>query len=175
MGFLYKIKPWKSTAKHGSNGLNYNATLVLSCGEVTEALLQDVSFDSKNNGDGSTSIYLVGGLVAIFYFPINIGFLIIPIDELIFFRGVAQPPTRFIVSSNSMDGHPQIPAIEAQKWTGVGYHLTRGTCGSSWGLRRLSRLGRVENVGRKHLQKSHIHGPKKASCKQLVTTPFVEG
>ena len=36
---------------------------------------------------------LVGGLVAIFYFPINIGFLI-PIDELIFFRGVNQPPTR---------------------------------------------------------------------------------
>ena len=36
---------------------------------------------------------LVGGLVAIFYFSINIGFLIIPIDELIFFRGVAQPPT----------------------------------------------------------------------------------
>ena len=39
---------------------------------------------------------LVGGLVAIFYFPRNIGFLVlvIPIDELIFFRGVAQPPTR---------------------------------------------------------------------------------
>ena len=29
-----------------------------------------------------------------FYFPRNIGFLIIPIDEVIFFRGVAQPPTR---------------------------------------------------------------------------------
>ena len=38
-------------------------------------------------------IQLVGGLVAIFYFPRNIGFLIIPIDEIIFFRGVAQPPT----------------------------------------------------------------------------------
>ena len=37
--------------------------------------------------------HLDGGLVAIFYFPINIGLLIIPIDELIFFRGVAQPPT----------------------------------------------------------------------------------
>ena len=31
----------------------------------------------------------------IFYFPRNIGFLIIPSDELIFFRGVAQPPTSF--------------------------------------------------------------------------------
>ena len=36
---------------------------------------------------------LVGGLVAISYFRRNIGLLIIPIDELIFFRGVAQPPT----------------------------------------------------------------------------------
>ena len=39
--------------------------------------------------------WLVGGLVAIFYFPRNIGNVIIPIDELIFFRGVAQPPTRW--------------------------------------------------------------------------------
>ena len=41
--------------------------------------------------------FLVGGLVAIFYFPINIGSLIIPIDELIFFRGVglAQQPALF--------------------------------------------------------------------------------
>ena len=33
--------------------------------------------------------YLVGGLVAIFYVPMTIGLLVIPIDELIFFRGVA--------------------------------------------------------------------------------------
>ena len=32
--------------------------------------------------------YLVGGLEHQFYFPRNIGFLIIPIDEIIFFRGV---------------------------------------------------------------------------------------
>ena len=39
-------------------------------------------------------LILVCGLVGIFYFPINIGFLIIPIDEVIFFRGVfPQPPT----------------------------------------------------------------------------------
>ena len=39
-----------------------------------------------------------------FYFPRNIGNVIIPIDELIFFRGVAEPPTRiwFI-------GHSSIP------------------------------------------------------------------
>ena len=39
---------------------------------------------------------LVGGLVAIFGIFPYIGLLIIPIDELIFFRGVAQPPTRLI-------------------------------------------------------------------------------
>ena len=37
--------------------------------------------------------HLVGGLEHQFYFPINIGNVIIPIDEVIFFRGVAQPPT----------------------------------------------------------------------------------
>ena len=38
----------------------------------------------KNRG---IHIYLVGGLVAIFYFPINIGNLIIPNDVHIFQRG----------------------------------------------------------------------------------------
>ena len=43
--------------------------------------------------------WLVGGLVAInFIFPlINRVSIIIPIDELIFFRGVAQPPTRWFI------------------------------------------------------------------------------
>ena len=36
---------------------------------------------------------LVGGLEHDFYFP-YIGNFIIPTDELIFFRGVGQPPTR---------------------------------------------------------------------------------
>ena len=50
------------------------------------------------------SIYLklVGGLVNIVYFPINIGNVIIPINELIFFRGVAQPPTRLATIYHSM-------------------------------------------------------------------------
>ena len=39
-------------------------------------------------------VELVGGLVAIYFIFPYIGLLIIPIDELIFFRGVAQPPTR---------------------------------------------------------------------------------
>ena len=39
---------------------------------------------------------VVGGLEHQFYFPMNLGLLIIPIDELIFFRGVAQkPPTSY--------------------------------------------------------------------------------
>ena len=41
------------------------------------------------------STCLVGGLEHDFYFPINLGKFIIPIDEFIFFRGVAQPPTRY--------------------------------------------------------------------------------
>ena len=50
----------------------------------------------RDDGDLAVGFtFLVGGLVAMFYFPINIGNLIIPVDELIFFRGVAQPPTRF--------------------------------------------------------------------------------
>ena len=42
-----------------------------------------------------TSIYLlVGGLEHEFYFPRNIGLLIIPIDSYIFQRGGPGPPTR---------------------------------------------------------------------------------
>ena len=44
---------------------------------------------------GSPIDVLVGGLVAIFGIFPSIGLLIIPIDELIFFRGVAQPPTSY--------------------------------------------------------------------------------
>ena len=45
--------------------------------------------------------YLVGGLEHLDYFPINIGLLIIPSDELIFFRGVAKnhQPDYFFFSS----------------------------------------------------------------------------
>ena len=43
---------------------------------------------------GCMDYWLVVWLTSIFSFPRNIGLLIIPIDEVIFFRGVAQPPTR---------------------------------------------------------------------------------
>ena len=38
-------------------------------------------------------VYLVGGLEHEFYFPFHIWDVILPIDELIFFRGVGIPPT----------------------------------------------------------------------------------
>ena len=53
-----------------------------------------------------------------FYFPINIGLLIIPIDELIFFRGVAQPPTRY--RSSLLRGNQtwlENPAISKVEWS----------------------------------------------------------
>ena len=46
---------------------------------------------------------LVGGLVAIFYFPINIGFLIIPIDFHIFQRGSNHQPVRILKTNHSMN------------------------------------------------------------------------
>ena len=52
---------------------------------------------ATKGGSWSCNIDLVDGLEHQFYFPINIGLLIIPIDELIFFRGVAQPPTSVIL------------------------------------------------------------------------------
>ena len=44
-----------------------------------------------------SAVYVsVGALVAILYFPLNIGNVIIPIDEIVFFRGVAQTPTSYV-------------------------------------------------------------------------------
>ena len=43
--------------------------------------------------DGDITSWLVVWLPSILFSQKNIGFLIIPIDELIFFRGVAEPPT----------------------------------------------------------------------------------
>ena len=59
--------------------------------------------------------WLVGGLVAMFDFPRNIGLLIIPIDELIFFRGVAknhQPDDLCPVISSQKARDKQLPAPE---------------------------------------------------------------
>ena len=69
---------------------------------------------------GSKRIHftLLGGewLPSMTYFPINIGNVIIPIDELIFFRGVvAQPPTStdpiFLAGGSLCDISDPSPAI----------------------------------------------------------------
>ena len=41
--------------------------------------------------------YLVGGFKHLDYFPFHIWNVILPIDELIFFRGVGIPPTSYIM------------------------------------------------------------------------------
>ena len=60
---------------------------------------QQVMVDGKNRIPTPLFLpkgpYLVGGLVAINSIFPYIGNFIIPIDELIFFRGVAQPPTSY--------------------------------------------------------------------------------
>ena len=48
----------------------------------------------NHNYINSMVTILVGGLEHGFFFHI-LGIIIIPTDELIFFRGVAQPPTRY--------------------------------------------------------------------------------
>ena len=50
----------------------------------------DASVDGKYHRLKNNDCILLGGLEHQLYFPINIGNLIIPIDELIFFRGVAK-------------------------------------------------------------------------------------
>ena len=88
---------------------------------------------------------LLGGLVAInFIFPYVKG-IIIPIDELIFFRGVAQPPTSLPIQwpygiqgipMFSTDGSPRHVHSQSRRWALQGYpetsqpwpeHIHRGT------------------------------------------------
>ena len=72
---------------------DYNGESIHCC---TVFFFSAGSLKPKELSSPSTTLQLVGGdwLPSIFNFPINIGLLIIPTDELIFFRGVAQPPTR---------------------------------------------------------------------------------
>ena len=52
-----------------------------------------------------------------FYFPINIGLIIIPIDELIFFRGMAKNHQLGITSKSSENAWSSGPAIFGNHWT----------------------------------------------------------
>ena len=65
--------------------------------------------------------YLVGGLVAIFYFPIY--WVANHPNWLIFFRGVAQPPTRYwiwtyCIWSSRYDQYSFLKAISIFRWIG---------------------------------------------------------
>ena len=89
-----------------SCGFPANASMSCSCvGREVSFLYRQMSSVQNpcwlliRNGITHYAI-LLGGLVAIVYFPINIGNFIIPIDELIFFRGVNQPPTRIVVGDD---------------------------------------------------------------------------
>ena len=69
-----------------------------------------------------------------FYFPRNLGNFIIPIDELIFFRGVAQPPTRLIATIFVGCPHwwcPKFPLVGWWKSRGV-YVYPIITTGKWW-------------------------------------------
>ena len=52
-----------------------------------------------------STYFLVGGLEHQFYFPINIGNVIIPIDELIFFRGFFSTTNQFFSKTNLPSGN----------------------------------------------------------------------
>ena len=59
---------------------------------------------------GMKIVMLVTG-TCLFYFSIYEGNVVMPIDELIFFRGVAQPPTRFGMPSDGFASTPWLFAI----------------------------------------------------------------
>ena len=70
----------------------------------------------------TNDINLVGGLVAIFYFPRNIGCLIIPIDVHIFQRGGEKPPTRWYKPLTSIDRISWGPARGTSGGFSIGHH-----------------------------------------------------
>ena len=73
-------------------------------------IFQPFPLSNIHINESHSRVILVGGLVAIFYFPMTIGNVIIPIDELIFFRGVfPQPPTSIHISQFPRNG--MIPAL----------------------------------------------------------------
>ena len=100
------VTPWQ-TLGEGGGRFSRDARVFFSKSPV-------VAMGFNNNPIHNSQIILshLGGLEHQFYFPINIGFLIIPIDELIFFRGVAlahQPVSD--IPRYSQIIHPDIPRI----------------------------------------------------------------
>ena len=95
---------------------------------------------------------LVGGLVAIFYFSIYIGnWIIIPIDELIFFRGVQpnhQPGPMIIYDPYAFAG--EIPCFLRQRASPItpgGKAASFVSLGPSWKRRRPRIARRIREHG----------------------------
>ena len=61
---------------------------------LTAPFIVDFQLPCLITGGYDGNIYLVGGLEHFLFFH-SVGNVIIPADELIFFRGVAQPPIRY--------------------------------------------------------------------------------
>ena len=105
----------------------------------------------SNNSTNSNNTWLVVWL-PFFMFP-YIGLLITPIDELIFFRGVAQPPTRYnrVLISFTSSGKaprkrgPDLHPMDSRSRAPGAWSSARSGCGSSWSGRwaRCTRMGRL--------------------------------
>ena len=93
---MHQWCPWKARFQHPLPGLDSRTVAQRNPGLKAELLWRSPRSSHRATPSHHPFQLLVGGLVAIFYFPIWLGNLIIPIDELIFFRGVAfKPPTRW--------------------------------------------------------------------------------
>ena len=85
---------WDVTGDVAEHQLLGEVHCSISCGE--RSWCRRVEFSGRETiRFGAEINFLVGGLEREFYFPCHIWDVILPIDEVIFFRGVVQPPTRF--------------------------------------------------------------------------------
>ena len=76
-------------------------------------------------------ILLVGGLEHQFYFPIYIGLLIIPIDELIFFRGVALAHQPVYHIGHALCSHDFPMVFYSHSSQAFGHWQRHGACGDA--------------------------------------------
>ena len=79
---LWRSQEWAGAAQSAGSPWNFRPGFQMA---LANAKCQFIVAKHKN---------LVGGLEHGLYFPFHIWDVILPIDELIFFRGVGQPPTR---------------------------------------------------------------------------------
>ena len=81
----------------------------------------------------------------IFYFPFHIWDVILPIDELIFFKMVIAPPTRYINHYYCMNLHGPPWNRQPPPWTIPLWGRGHGPAidGEMWSLGALERIGRI--------------------------------